>query len=63
MFIADKMGQKEGQLSMICLCTLALPQSISGLDPLGTCYHILFSRDTLFDIKVNDISEFLLTVE
>ena len=33
--IADKMGQKEGQLSMIGLCILALPQSIPGLHPVG----------------------------
>ena len=33
--IADKMGQKEGHLSMIGLCTSALPQSIPGLDPIG----------------------------
>ena len=33
--IANKMGRKEGQLSMIGLCDLALPQSISGLDSVG----------------------------
>ena len=32
--IADKMGQKEGQLSMIGLCILALLQSIPGLHPV-----------------------------
>ena len=31
--IADKMGRKKGQLSMIGLCTLALLQSTPGLDP------------------------------
>ena len=33
--IADKMSRKEGQLSIIGLCTLALPQSIPGLNPVG----------------------------
>ena len=33
--IADKMGQKEGQLSLMGLYTSALPQSIPGLDTIG----------------------------
>ena len=33
--VADEMGWKEGQFSMIGLCTLALWESIPGIDPIG----------------------------